>query len=937
MLSLASGACWRQDGLPTLKDGSNGNWGSVWFLLLLTLLMVAAAAACADPEPVEPTVTALAMTDMDATPTSTDAVPTPAVTPVPAVPTSTPLPTPTAAPTSTPVPTSAPRLLVSATAVEPSSTPVPTATAVPTAIPPTRTAVPVVVVAVTPVAVEYLPNREALVSLYNATDGDNWRHNDNWLSNKPIGEWFGVFTNERGRVIRLDIAENGLNGPIPPELGNLTRLTTLYLQHNRLSGPIPPELGNLTNLAILFLRGNQIRGELPPELGNLTSLRQLGLSGNRLSGSIPPELENLPNLTTLWLWDNLFSGCVPSGLLKAMRNAFSELDLPVCGHHVVTDASTDREALVAIYQAMDGWTTWSERSNWMTDRPIGEWHGVTVDSDGRVTALELRANEMRGIVPAELADLTNLRSLDLSGNRLIGIIPPELGNLTGLQALHLSGNQLLGCIPEGLENVPSNDFPQLGLQFCPVGQLAMAIAIPVRSGESAEDRAALTALFNAAGGAGWKNNGNWLTDEPIWEWYGVSANANGRVTSLVLFENGLAGAIPPELGELASLGLLVLSGNELTGSIPAELGDPRNLQAIYLYGNDLTGCIPSALQHISNNDLEELGLPFCGPEQAGTTAGNRLQQVKDRGKVICAGRIDIPGLGYLDQSGNNVGVEADLCRAVATGVLGDPNAIEIRSMTAAEREAAIASGEVDVSMRLPGWASSRDVQMGNLVQAMLYDGQGFVVSRESGISSELDLQGARVCVTHASSAALNLQEFSDQNDLDIEPLSFEDTATVLLAYEHGQCDAATANRLHLAALLGSALSNPGAHLILPNTITEEALGPVVPPGDDLWFDVVKTVMSILIYAEAYGVDSGSVPSAVTGDARVDRLFGLLGSFGAVAQHVIRAVGNYGEIYDRNLGAGSIDLPRENSLNALWADAPCTACPKGGQIYAEPLW
>ena len=134
MLSLASGACWRQDGLPTLKDGSNGNWGSVWFLLLLTLLMVAAAAACGDPEPVEPTAIALAMTGMDATPTSTDAVPTPAVTPVPAVPTSTPLPTPTAAPTSTPVPTA------TAVAAAPTSTPVPTATAVAAA--PTSTPVP---------------------------------------------------------------------------------------------------------------------------------------------------------------------------------------------------------------------------------------------------------------------------------------------------------------------------------------------------------------------------------------------------------------------------------------------------------------------------------------------------------------------------------------------------------------------------------------------------------------------------------------------------------------------------------------------------------------------------------------------------------------------------------------------------------------------------
>ena len=146
------------------------------------------------------------------------------------------------------------------------------------------------------------------------------------------------------------------------------------------------------------------------------------------------------------------------------------------------------------------------------------------------------------------------------------------------------------------------------------------------------------------------------------------------------------------------------------------------------------------------------------------------------------------------------------------------------------------------------------------------------------------------------------------------------------------------------AALGTALSDRDAHTILPETISEEPLGPVVPHGDDQWFDIVKTVMGILIYSEAYGIDSSNVPTATTGDTKVDRLFGLEGSFGqdvlgleqTAAQDVIRSVGNYGEIYDRNLGPDGIDLPREGGRNALWADAPCTDCPKGGQIYAAPL-
>ena len=322
---------------------------------------------------------------------------------------------------------------------------------------------------------------------------------------------------------------------------------------------------------------------------------------------------------------------------------------------------------------------------------------------------------------------------------------------------------------------------------------------------------------------------------------------------------------------------------------------------------------------------------------------SRLQAVMDRGSVICASRDDVPGYGYLDASGNNVGFDIDLCRAVATAVLGDPNAIEIRLITAAQRGPTVQSGEVDMLVRTVTWTTSRDAQWGNYAQTMFYDGQGFMVRKDVGVESALELQNATVCVTQGTTTELNLQDFSNQYGLEIEALTFEDTDLVVAAYESQQCDAFTNDRSQLAAI-GSAFENRDDHIILPETISEEPLGPVVPHGDEQWYDIVKTVMGMLIYAEAYGIDSGSVPTAETGDTVVDRLFGLTGSFGqetlgisqTAAQDVIREVGNYGEIYERNLGAGGINLPRENGRNALWADARCTDCPKGGQIYAAPL-
>ena len=321
----------------------------------------------------------------------------------------------------------------------------------------------------------------------------------------------------------------------------------------------------------------------------------------------------------------------------------------------------------------------------------------------------------------------------------------------------------------------------------------------------------------------------------------------------------------------------------------------------------------------------------------------RLDLVKNRGKLICASRNDVPGYGSLDAAGNNVGFDIDLCRAIAAAVLGDPKAIEVRYITAAERGPTIQSGEVDVLVRTVTWTTSRDAQWGNYAQTMFYDGQGFMVKKDLGIASALELKDATVCVTQGTTTELNLQDFSTQNNLNITPLTFEESDAVIAAYTSGQCDAFTNDRSQLAAI-GSAFDNKGAHVILPETISEEPLGPVVPHGDEQWFDVVKTVMGILIYGEAYGVEQGSVPSAATGDTKVDRLLGFTGSYGqeslglsqTAAQNVLKAVGNYGEVYDRNLGPGGINLPRENGRNALWADAACTSCPKGGQIYAAPL-
>ena len=331
--------------------------------------------------------------------------------------------------------------------------------------------------------------------------------------------------------------------------------------------------------------------------------------------------------------------------------------------------------------------------------------------------------------------------------------------------------------------------------------------------------------------------------------------------------------------------------------------------------------------------------PAAAPPAA--AEAGRLQRVRERGILVCASNNSVAGFGALDAAGNTVGFDIDLCRAVAVAVLGDPDAVEYRSTTAAERGPVIQSGEVDMMSRNTTWTSSRDAQWGNFAQTMFYDGQGFMVPTASGVESILELKGAAICVQQGTTTELNLEDFNNQNDMGFSVVTFPDNISTDTAYQGGQCEAITTDRSGLVSTRVS-FDNPDDHVILPGTISEEPLGPVVPSGDDQWYDIVKLVMSILIYGEAFGITSDNVPTAVTGRSEVDRMLGLEGAYGqeelglsqTVAQDVLRAIGNYGEIYERHLAP--LGIAREGSRNALWSAAPCADCPKGGQIYAAPL-
>ena len=365
----------------------------------------------------------------------------------------------------------------------------------------------------------------------------------------------------------------------------------------------------------------------------------------------------------------------------------------------------------------------------------------------------------------------------------------------------------------------------------------------------------------------------------------------------------------------------------------------------------LAACATVAEPEARPSALDTESVAIRGARADDTASRNqgasRLEQIRRHGHVVCGTTNDVAGYGSLNNAGANDGFEIDLCRAVAVAVFGDPSAVEFQIIgSAAERGPSLASGEIDILAWVNTWSSSRDATWGgNFVHTTLYDGQGFAVPAALGIESAHDLGGASVCVAQGTTTELNLEDFNRQYQLDMDVVTFETFEASIAAYVAGQCDAYTTDRTFLKGEIIAAGGAEDEHVILPETISEEPISLAVPHGDDQWFDLVKSVIGILIYAEAYDIASGNVPSATTGNTAVDRLFGLEGSWGqedlgvsqTVAQDVVRELGNYGEVYDRHFGSGGLGVPRPSgSRNALWADAPCQNCPKGGQIYAPPF-
>jgi general L-amino acid transport system substrate-binding protein len=313
---------------------------------------------------------------------------------------------------------------------------------------------------------------------------------------------------------------------------------------------------------------------------------------------------------------------------------------------------------------------------------------------------------------------------------------------------------------------------------------------------------------------------------------------------------------------------------------------------------------------------------------------DRLALVRDRGYLICGVNSGVPGFGFLDPSGEFSGFDVDFCRAVAVAIFNDITAVEYRPLTAAERFTALQTGEIDVLIRNTTWTLQRDSELGaDFAAVTFYDGQGLLVRVADGYQTLEDLDGATVCSLTGTTTERNIAEAFESRGLTFDLLLFDESQDTSAAYEEGRCDALTSDRSQLAGLR-SAMADPEAHIILNETISKEPLGPVVAQGDQQWTDIVRWVVFGMVNAEELGVTSQNVDEMLASeDPMVQKLLGVTDNLGSMLglgddfmYNVISQVGNYGEVYDRNLGPEGTNIPR--GINNLWNN--------GGILYAPPF-
>ena len=312
-----------------------------------------------------------------------------------------------------------------------------------------------------------------------------------------------------------------------------------------------------------------------------------------------------------------------------------------------------------------------------------------------------------------------------------------------------------------------------------------------------------------------------------------------------------------------------------------------------------------------------------------------LDDVKAKDYVQCGVTGGVAGFSAPDANNVWAGLEVDFCRAVASAVFNDAEKVRYTPLTSQERFAALSAGEIDILSRTTTWTMSRDADLGiSFVGTMYYDGQGFMVRKADGIASALDLSGAAICIESGTTTELNAADYFAANSLEFNTVVFVDQDEVVKAYEDGRCDVYTTDASALAAER-SKVAVPADHLILPEIISKEPLGPVVRQGDDQWFKINRWVYFALLEAEELGVTQANVDEMLGSDnPAIKRLLGVEGDFGTPlgltkdwAYQVIKLVGNYGESFERNVGV-STPIGLERGLNALWTD--------GGLQYAAPI-
>ena len=313
-----------------------------------------------------------------------------------------------------------------------------------------------------------------------------------------------------------------------------------------------------------------------------------------------------------------------------------------------------------------------------------------------------------------------------------------------------------------------------------------------------------------------------------------------------------------------------------------------------------------------------------------------LDDVKAKGFVQCGVSQGLPGFSNADDSGNWAGIDVDMCRAVAAAIFGDGNAVKFTPLSAKQRFTALASGEVDILSRNTTWTMTRDTQLGlNFAGVNYYDGQGMMVPVDLGVSSATELDGANICTNTGTTTELNITDYFREKGMSFNLVAFEKADEVVAAYDAGRCDVYTTDRSGLAAQR-TKLTNPDAHVVLPEIISKEPLGPVVRQGDDQWFNIVRWTLNALINAEEMGITADNAAARLGGTTNpaIKRLLGGEGSFGEElglsndwALNAIQAVGNYGESYEANVGPNT-PLKLDRGVNELWS--------KGGILYAAPV-